>query len=114
MSLSEESKSRGPRYAFLEILREILQIIRDYGLPTVAFGVGIYAFILILEVPGIPEVKAAVAGGLTLAGLFAQLWTYARVNPRIHSDEVSEQLARMTRIVERLTDASIRNSRNRG
>jgi hypothetical protein len=114
MLTSEGGRSPSPRHAFLDILRELLEIIRDYGLPTVAFGVGIYAFILILEVPGIPEIKAAVAGGLTLAGLFAQLWVYTRANPRKHSDEVSEQLARMTRLVERLTETSIRNNRNRG
>jgi hypothetical protein len=89
-------------------LREFLEIVRDYGMPTVAFGTGIYAFILVLQVQIAPELKAAVALSLTLLGLLAQLWVYSRENPRTQSQELVEQLKRMTDLVERLVAMTIK------
>ena len=66
---------------FLDALRSLLEIIRDYGMPSVAFGTGIYAFVLVLHSSISPELKAGVALILTMAGLAAQLWMYARHNP---------------------------------
>lgn len=83
-------------------LRYILEMIRDFGMPTVAFGTGIYAFILVLRVPMAVELQTAVALALTLLGLLAWLWIYSRENPRVQSDEVREQLKRMTDLVEHL------------
>jgi hypothetical protein len=69
-------------------------------MPSVAFGTGIYAFVLVLHSSISPELKAGVALILTMAGLAAQLWMYARHNPRTQSPEVTDQLARMTSLVE--------------
>jgi len=94
---------------FLVGLRDFLEIIRDYGMPTVAFGTGIYAFILVIRVPMAAEVKAAVAFAFTLLGIVAQMWVYARENPRTQSDEVREQLRRMTDLVERLVEINVKD-----
>lgn len=105
-----QTPQRGSR--FLDVFRELLEIIRDYGMATVAFGTGIYAFILLLQVQIAPELKAGVALVLTLLGLAAQLWVFSRDNPRVQSDEVKEQLARMTALVERLVETSIKRNSN--
>ena len=103
-STTEPTKPQG----LLARLRELLEIVRDYGMPTVAFGTGIYAFILVLQVQIAPELKAAVALSLTLLGLLAQLWVYSRENPRTQSQELVEQLKRMTDLVERLVVKTIK------
>lgn len=95
---------------FLGAFRELLAIIRDYGMPTVAFGTGIYAFISVLQLPMATEVKAGVALVLTALGLMAQLWVYSRENPRVQSDEVKDQLKRMTDLVERLVGTIVKNN----
>lgn len=94
---------------FLAGLRDLLEIVRDYGFPTVAFGTGIYAFILVLHVPMATELKVGAALALTLLGLLAQLWTYARENPRAQSEEVKDQLRRMTDLVERLVEMKFKD-----
>jgi hypothetical protein len=85
---------------FFSSFRSFMEIIRDYGMPTVTFGTGIYAFILLLQTGVNPLVKAGVALALTLAGLLSQLWVYSRENPRIQNHEVTDQLQRMTTLVE--------------
>lgn len=102
------------RDGVLVAFRELLKIIRDFGMPTAAFGAGIYAFILVLQVQIAPELKAAVAFVLTLLGLLAQLWVYSRENPRIQGDEVKEQLRRMTDLVERLVEMNLNKKREGG
>jgi membrane protein implicated in regulation of membrane protease activity len=108
--MSQPSQAQPPEHSnrVLAGFRELLEIIRDYGMPTVAFGTGIYAFILALQVQMAPEFKAGVALALTLLGILAQLWVYSRENPRVQSDEVKEQLTRMTNLVERLVETSIK------
>ncbi len=96
---------------FLITFRGLLEIIRDFGMLTVAFGTGIYAFILLLQGPMAPEYKALVALALTLSAMLASLWSYARVHPRVQSEEVKDQLKRMTDLVERLIEKSL-NSRS--
>ena len=98
---------------FLAGFRDLLEIIRDYGMPIVAFGTGIYAFLVVLRVPMAAELKTAVALALTLLGLLAQLWIYARENPRVQSNEVRDQLTRMTDLVERLVEMNIKEKANR-
>jgi hypothetical protein len=92
----------------LDVLRYILEMIRDFGMPTVAFGTGIYAFFLVLHVPMAVELQTAVALALTLLGLLAWLWIYSRENPRVQSDEVREQLRRMNDLVEHLVQMKIK------
>jgi hypothetical protein len=89
-------------------LRHILEMIRDFGMPTVAFGTGIYAFIIVLRVPMAVELQTAVALALTVLGLLAWLWIYSRENPKVQSDEVREQLRRMTDLVEHLVQMKIK------
>jgi hypothetical protein len=96
-----------PAHLVLTAFRELLEIIRDYGMPIVAFGTGIYAFLSALQVQMAPEFKAGVASGLTLLGLLSQLWIYARENPRAHNDEVTNQLKAITDLVERLFEISV-------
>jgi hypothetical protein len=91
---------------FLSAVRQLLGIIVEFGMTTVAFGAGIYAFILFLHVNMAPEITIGVALVLMLAALVAQLWMFARLNPPVQSDEVKDQLSRMTRLVERLADNS--------
>lgn len=103
-----QKRSSGASSTFLEGLRYTLEMIRDFGMPTVAFGAGIYAFILVLKVPMAVELQTAVALALTLLGLLAWLWIYSRENPKVQSDEVREQLRRMTALVEHLVEMKIK------
>ena len=91
--------------------RKTLEIVRDYGMSTVAFGTGIYAFILVLQVPMAPEFKGGIALALTLMGLLSQSWVYAREHPRVQSDEFKDHLGRMTTLIERLVDVRARDLR---
>ena len=110
MSLQGTDKPQIQRNSLLSAFRELLEIIRDYGMATVAFGTGIYAFILVLQAQMAPEFKVGVALVLTVLGLAAQLWIYSREHPRVQSNEVREQLARMTNLVERLVENSIKRN----
>jgi len=80
-------------------------------MPTVAFGAGIYAALLVLQTQASVQLKAGIALSLTLVGLAAQLWVYARENPRTQSTEVSDQLARITGLVELIVRSSHWTSR---
>ena len=102
-----------PGNPLLSGFRQLLGIIVEFGMTTVVFGAGIYAFILVLHVEMVPEVKVAIALALTLAGLSAQLWMFSRLNPRVQSDEVKDALRTMTNLVERLVENRIqRNSKS--
>lgn len=102
-----------PRNPVLSAIQQFLSIIVEFGMTTVAFGTGIYAFILVLHVNMVPEVKAGIAFALTVTALAAQLWIFSRLNPRVQSDEVKDQLRTMAKLVERLVENSIqRNSNN--
>jgi hypothetical protein len=116
LGTSQQIKDQAPKRqnGFLAGFRDLLEIIRDYGMPTVAFGTGIYAFIEVLRLPMAAELKTAVALALTLLGLLAQLWIYSRTNPRVQSDEVKNQLQRMTELVERLVEIIIKEKADRG
>jgi hypothetical protein len=109
------AEAQAPRHSTSQVFapfRELLEIIRDYGMPIVAFGTGIYAFILVLQVQMAPEFKAGVALALTLLGILTHLWAYSRENPRVQSDEVRDQLTRMTNLVERLVETTIKLKSN--
>jgi hypothetical protein len=93
MSETEKSYSN----AFTRSFEELLRIIRDYGLPTAAFGAGIYGFLLILNVNVATELKAVLAAVLSIVGLGTQMWIFSRENPRIHSNEY-------TRLVEKMIE----------
>src|SRR5260370_33717391 len=108
MSRQETDQPQIRRNSLLSAFRELLEIIRDYGMATVAFGTGIYAFILVLQAEMAPEFKVGVALVLTVLGLAAQLWMHARLNPRKQSDEVREQLTRMTDLVQHLVENKIK------
>lgn len=106
---AEQPTSRNP---VLSAIQQFLSIIVEFGMTTVAFGTGIYAFILVLHVNVAPEVKAGIALALTVAALVAQLWIFSRLNPRVQSDEVKDQLRTMTKLVERLVENSIQRNSN--
>lgn len=103
---SQLPSSQSKPNLILSAVRQLLGIVVEFGMTTVAFGTGIYAFILFLHVTMAPEVKIGVALLLTLAAMGAQLWMFARLNPRAQSDEDKDQLSRMTKLVERLVDNS--------
>lgn len=85
-------------------LRGILEIIVKYGLVAVAFGTGIYGCFLAFHFPIASELKLLVALVLVLSSMLGHLWMFARQHPRVQSDEVRDQLTRMTDLVERLTE----------
>jgi hypothetical protein len=71
---------------------------------AVAFATGIYAIFLVLHIPIASELKVLIGLVLILTSMLAQLWSWARLHPRVQSDEVRDQLTRMTDLVERLTE----------
>jgi len=99
MTVSPNSHSNVPLSSNIvtRTFEELLRIIRDYGLPTAAFGAGIYGFLIILNVNVAIEVKAVLAAVLSLAGLISQVWMFSRDNPRKHGDEY-------TRLVEKMIE----------
>lgn len=107
------SEAVPPKSRLLGSFREFLEIIRDYGMPTVAFGAGIYSFVAIINENLATELKIVAAITMTSLGLFSQLWLFARSNPKVQSDEVRQQLSRMTDIVERLVESQIESKTRR-
>lgn len=93
------------------LLRQFLEVIRNYGMPIAAFATGIYAFIVVLISTAVtPEIKIGVALVLTVMGLVAQLWLLARFNPPVQAREISEQLERLTKLVEDLVQFRIKRN----
>jgi len=105
----EQPAARNP---IISAIQQFLGVIVEFGMTTVAFGTGIYAFILVLHLDVMPEVKAGIALALTTVALVAQLWIFSRLNPRIQSDEAKDQLRTMTKLVERLVENSIQRNSN--
>jgi hypothetical protein len=101
---SPQDHSSPSRSSFWAGVREFLLILSDFGMPLVAFGTGIYAFFFLFHLEMATELKAAFALALVLLGIGAQLWSYARTNPRVQPNEVRDQLDRMTELVERLVE----------
>lgn len=97
MEPNKSQKSTEPESRILHALthsfEELLRIIRDYGMPTVAFGAGIYGFLMLLNVEVGNNAKIALAALLSIGGMLSQMWSFSRDNPRVHSDEY-------TRLVE--------------
>lgn len=88
--------------SFMRGFENFLKIVRDYGMSTVLFGAGIYAFLMVINADVSNENNLIIASVLTVLGLFSQLWIYSRENPRQHNNEISDQLERMTKIVEKI------------
>jgi hypothetical protein len=70
---------------------EAIDVIRHYGMPTIAFATGIYAFIVLLGDPTASDFKVGAAVVLIVVGLSAllgpDLWQYSRDNPPVRDDK---------------------------
>lgn len=98
---SDARETRGSN-PFMSVFEDLLRIIRDYGIPTAAFGAGIFGFFLLLYQTDLDVVyKLALSGILAVVGIMSQLWVFSRENPRIHSDEY-------TRLVEKMIDQNMK------
>lgn len=89
-------------------LVEVAKLVRDFGMPVIAFGMGIYVFWLVVTATDLQSsYKLGVGVFLTISGLISQLWIHARENPitrKKSSDAqaMDNQLDRLTTLVEHL------------
>ena len=95
---------------FVSTVRAITLIARDAGIPMTSFAVGV---VLLAKTGFDSNVDARYrilsASVLTLAGIISHLWIYSREHQKDAPDLVSDQLQRMTKIVEQ----SVKEKRTR-
>ena len=105
--------NREQQHPLIRFLEEIARLVRDFGMPTVVFGMGIYvlglgvgAFAAVVGV-GLDSAFVSIIGFLLiLTGLGSWLWIYFREHPATPREEaptnpiIARQLELMTGLVE--------------
>ncbi len=105
--------NRDERHPLIRFLEEIARLVRDFGMPTVLFGMGIYvlglgvgAFAAVVGVDLDSAFVSVIGFLLILTGLGSWLWIYFREHPPTPREEVptnpivARQLELMTKLVE--------------
>ena len=69
---------------FFYVIRGVGVLVREFGMPVVAFGAGIGVVIILLQYDGPHAIKYKIAVGLILVviGLFTQIVIHFHDNPR--------------------------------
>lgn len=78
-------------------LEKVAILVRDFGMPVIMFGMGLYVFGIVLTADQnlSPYYKVGIGLFLTAGGLLSQLWLHARQNPRSASPKTRDEDVRM-------------------
>ena len=104
-----KSKAKQGIDLIVYFLTEVAKLVRDFGMPVVMFGMGLYIFGLVVTGDALPpSYKVGVGLFLTGAGLVSWLWIYGREHPltrdtmKREDRALEHHLERVTKMLERL------------
>jgi len=101
--------SRGQRTVdnIIYFLEKVAILVRDFGMPVIMFGMGLYVFGWVFTVDQIVSTvqKLAIGFFLTAGGLLSQLWLEARKsrrNVKVKTKDKERGLAQSTTLEQQL------------
>ncbi len=91
---------------FLQFARAVAELVNEFGMPIALFAVGITMIVLSFG-SLTEELKMIVAGLLVVLGVLLYMRVYDREHPPKTGHAVSDQLDRMTKLVEGFIESRV-------